>query len=325
LYGLAIGSGRYLPLNLPLMLLDPLAESVMDLEARIRYPQWTAGEKVVMLSAPVVNAHAQVVAMDRHIRQLEERLGRPTKGSIYWARGPLLGLEGRASFGHCMGSRPEGNPADADGLASVDRHEVAHCVLLSHCPAGFDPPALLTEGWAEANSGRDPIEVAKAAWERRGALDDLGLGELVGRDWYYCHESPVYVHGGPLVNFILSHYGPDRFVRLYTTCRCATFAADCERTLGVSLDQLDAAYRAEVENLATGGGALARLRRLELGAGVTSSEWNRFLAEAESAAARCRAAAEHVCLTVGRGDDRSTRGSESPAARFRLLVPGPSE
>ena len=46
--------------------------------------------------------------------------------------------------------------ADAEGLSAADRDEVAHCVLMSHCSARFQPPALLTEGWAQANQGDDP-------------------------------------------------------------------------------------------------------------------------------------------------------------------------
>ncbi len=162
LYGLALGSGRKVPLTHAVKMLAPLAESVMDLEARFRYQQRTAGEKVVMISEPMpeAEARAQVAAMDRHIRALEARLGRPTAGTVHWARGPLLGIENRAIFGLCMGSRPGEARADAEGLAEVDRHEVAHCVLTSHCKAWFDPPSVLTEGWAEANQGSDPIDQA---------------------------------------------------------------------------------------------------------------------------------------------------------------------
>ncbi len=78
LYGLAIGGGRRFPMHPALKLMMPLAESVMDLEARFRYPQRTVGEKVVMISEPMPEdvARAQVAAMDRHIRALEARLGR---------------------------------------------------------------------------------------------------------------------------------------------------------------------------------------------------------------------------------------------------------
>ena len=59
LYGLAVVSGRRLPMNVAIRLLAPLALSVMDLDARFVYPQRTAGEKVVMISAPMPEAEAR--------------------------------------------------------------------------------------------------------------------------------------------------------------------------------------------------------------------------------------------------------------------------
>ena len=114
----------------------------MDLDARLVYPQRTAGEKVVMISAPMPEAEARalVAAMDRHVRALEARLGRTTRGTIHWVRGPLFGIERHAIMGLCMGSRPGEEAADAEGLAHPDRHEVAHCVLTSQCPRGSTRP-----------------------------------------------------------------------------------------------------------------------------------------------------------------------------------------
>src|SRR5580700_1506703 len=51
-YGLAVGTERFYPHTLAVRLLAPLAQSVMDLAARFRYPQRTYGEKVVMISPP---------------------------------------------------------------------------------------------------------------------------------------------------------------------------------------------------------------------------------------------------------------------------------
>src|SRR5207248_7128628 len=107
LYGLNVAAGREIPLNLPLKLLMPLGESLMDLEARFRYPQRTAGAKVVMIATPVADARAQVAAMDRHVGALEARLGRTTAGTVHWVRGTLLGVQGgHAVLGLCLGSRP---------------------------------------------------------------------------------------------------------------------------------------------------------------------------------------------------------------------------
>ena len=142
----------------------------MDIEARTRYPQWTTGEKVTMISIPVANARERVAAMDRHVRQLEKRLGRTTAWPIRWVRGPLLGLDGKAPFSVCMGSRPHDAELGTDGLAAVDRHEVAHCVITSLNSYESDPPAVLAEGWAEANQGTDSTEQVFRAWSVERAV-----------------------------------------------------------------------------------------------------------------------------------------------------------
>ena len=282
LYGLAVGTGRVIPLNLPLKLMGPLGESVMDLEARFRYPQRTAGEKVVMISETMgeADARALVSAMDRHVRALEARLGRATTGTVHWVRGPMMGMRGKALFGLCMGTRPGDEPSDSEGLSATDRHEVAHCVLTSHCSARFDPPSVLTEGWAEANQGTDPAELAARDWERVTQGNDLTLRQLTGPDWYDRHEWPAYVQGATLVNFLLARFGPERFLELYTTCTRSTFEADCRRILGLDLDGLDAAYRADVERHTGHEGSLpGRLRRLSTGPKVARPAWQAFLDE----------------------------------------------
>jgi hypothetical protein len=302
LFGLSVGQGRNIPLNLAVKLLGPLGESAMDLEARFRYPQRTAGEKVVMLSAPMpeAQARAQVAAMDRHIRALEGRLGRPTQGTIHWARGPLFGIDRHAVIGLCLGSRPGEDPPDAEGLAGVDRHEVAHCVLTSHCSLHFDPPAVLTEGWAQANQGDDPLEQAQFLWERIENGTAYTLRQLTGPDWYNRHEWPAYQQGAPLVNFLLDRFGPQKFIELYATCSQATFESDCRRILGLDLDGLDAALRDQVEHLVTQGGSVERrrLERLRLDPRVKAADWQAFLDEYFAAAGRMLAPYHHVRLTA---------------------------
>ena len=96
LYGLRAGYGRQIDLDWPLKMLVPFGESLLDLEARVRYPLRTGGTKVVMISAPVARAREQVAAMDRHVRALEARLGRPLVGRVHWVRGPLFGMQGKA-------------------------------------------------------------------------------------------------------------------------------------------------------------------------------------------------------------------------------------
>jgi hypothetical protein len=329
LYGLALGSGRKVPLTPAVKMLAPLAESVMDLEARFRYPQRTAGEKVVMISEPMpeAEARAQVAAMDRHIRALEARLGRPTAGTVHWARGPLLIMDSHAIIGLCMGSRPGEAPADAEGLAGVDRHEVAHCVLTSHCTAWFDPPTVLTEGWAQANQGDDPIDQAfhlRESWARGSGLT---LRQLTGPDWYDRHEWAAYTHGAALVDFLLRRFGPETFLELYATCRQATFESDCRRVLGLDLDGLDAAFRADIDRLVDGAGSHDRhwLERRPLGPGVAAASWKAFLDDYFAAAERLRAPYRHVRLTAAwSGSSAEADGrTHSETFEIHLLRSGP--
>jgi hypothetical protein len=313
LYGFMIGAGRNFPLSAGLKLLFPLGESLMDLEARFRYPQRTYGEKVVMLSAPMpeAEARAQVAAMDHHIRALEARLGRQTSGTSHWARGPLLGQDSKALLGFCMASQPGSQPTDAEGLSTLDRHEVAHCVMTNYHTPGFDAPAVLSEGWAQANQGSDPIEQAGLTWETIRKGGGMTLRQLTGPEWYDRHEWPAYRDGAPLVNFLLRRFGPEKFLDLYATCRQSTFEDDCRRVLGLDLDGLDAAFRADLENLVTQEGPIARrrLESLRLDPGVDRAAWKAFLAEYFAAAERLMTPYHHVrMISVWTRSETDARG-----------------
>ena len=279
LYGLRLNASRVHRIDLPIRLLVPLGLSAMDLEARFRYPERTEGEAVVMIAPPSPTARDQVAAMDAHVRALRTRLGnRALAGKIHWVRGPLLGADGRAALGLCMGSRvgeTGGHPSD------LDRHEVAHsvmCGLVRHLE--IDPPALLIEGWAEANAGRPREEVRRQVWDMRRQGQERPLRTLVGSDWYHVHDGPVYPQGAILVDHILDVYGPDRFLELYRTGRPETFEADCRRVLGVGLDELDAACRAEVDRAAPRQPSLREtLAAAELGPGVDPERWASFVGD----------------------------------------------
>ena len=279
-FGLRAGHERnqQVEYNLALKLLFPLAESVMDFEARFRYPVRTVGSKVVMISPPIDRAAARVAAMDRHVEGIETRLGRGMVGRVHWARGPLFGMESKAIFGLCMGSRPGTAKEDAEGLAEVDRHEVAHCVASSFCPFTAEPAALLSEGWAEANMGHDPTDLDARLWDWREQGRSGTLTVMLGPKWYGRHEWPVYIHGAPLVNYLLRQYGPDRFLQLYTTSRPGSIDADCRRVLGVGLDQLDREFWSDMEQrVGPEPARVGRLKRLAVGPGVAPEAWRSFL------------------------------------------------
>ena len=291
LYGLAVVTGQKLPINVATRLLAPLALSVMDLDARLVYPQRTAGEKVVMISAPMpeADARAQVAAMDRHVGALEARLNRKIPGRIHWVRGPLFGIGRRAIIGMCMGTRPGDESPDAEGLCTTDRHEVAHCVLTGQCAAGFSPPAVLTEGWAQANQGSDRLLQAfqvRGYFEEGRASPSASSPDPTGTTGT---SGTAYLQGASLVNFLLDRFGPDRFVQLYTECGPSTFESDCRRILGLDLDGLDAAFRADIERRTT----LAGPDRAPAARAAPASprpskadDWKAFLADYFAAAER---------------------------------------
>ncbi|HKI18397.1 MAG TPA: hypothetical protein VKA15_10975, partial [Isosphaeraceae bacterium] len=78
----------------------------------------------------------------------------------------------------------------------------------------------------------------------------LTLRQLVATDWYWYSGPAAYNQGAALVNYLLRVYGPERCLKLYTTCQQAKFEADCRATLGIGLDELDAAFWADTEQIA---------------------------------------------------------------------------
>lgn len=302
-YGLKAAFTRQIDHDLFLDLLIPFGESFFDLEARIRYPARTEGSKVVMISIPMSSAREQVEAMDQHIRALESRLDVSNSARVHWVRGPIFGMQGKAIFGLCMGSEPAKKAMNNGGsLNYLDRHEVAHCVISLACSGVGDPPALLCEGWAEANSGRDSVVQALAAREDQDLGRFLTLGELIGRDWYGRHDGPVYNQGALLVDYLLRKYGPEKFLKLYANARRGTFRNDCKRILGVDIDELDAAYQADIKRIADGVGSDTRYRleRIALGPQVDPAAWRAFLDEYLSAADRLVAPYQNVKMTIDR-------------------------
>lgn len=320
MFGFSTGYGRQFDLNLPLRLLVPLGESLLDLAARFQYPQRTEGERVVMISQPVADAREQVAAMDRHIRALELQLGRTGVRRVHWVRGPIFGLENRALLGICMGSLAAGRTKQPgeDELMRVDRHEVAHVVLSQFCSPDTEPPAVLVEGWAEfAADDMQALRLRALSLREEGRT--CTLREFIGPEWYGRHEFPVYIQGPVLVDSILRRFGPQRFVELYATSRRATFAADCQRILGVSIDELDAAYWADLDRfVGPGGYPKVWLESLPLGPDVNPGQWKRFVADYLAAAERLLAPYQHVRWTAERVFRKKEASGETSEIRDRL-------
>src|SRR5262249_16176373 len=149
---------------------------------------------------------------------------------IVWYRGRLFGLQECAVYDMAIGSEVGQTHRGTDGLTILDRHEVAHCVINQNDPVRSDPPRVLMEGWAQANQGTPEEELAATAWNDRQEGRCLTLRQLVAPYWYWYSGPAAYNQGAPLVNYLLRVYGPERFLKLYTTCKQATFDADCRAT-----------------------------------------------------------------------------------------------
>ena len=78
-------------------------------------------------------------------------------------------------------------------------------------------------------------------------------------------------------------------MKLYTTCQQATFEADCRATLGIGLDELEAAFWADTEQIARRAEPPARvwLKSRKLDPSVDPAAWDAFLTDYFAAAERC--------------------------------------
>jgi len=320
---------RHVPPGWPSRVLLPSGRSLADLEARWFYPERTPGKWVTMVGATSKDARAQVAAMDRHIDALLARLDQPATWPIVWYRGSLLGLGMCAIYDMAIGSEVGQYRRGADGLSDLDRHEVAHCVITRNYTARSDPPRVLMEGWAHANQGTPAAELAVTAWDDHEMGLSLTLRQLVAPDWYWYSGPAAYNQGAPLVNYLLRMYGPERFLKLYTTCQQATFEADCRATLGIGLDELDAAFWADTEQIARRAEPPPRvwLKSLKLDPSIDPGAWDAFLTDYFAAAERLLAPYDHVRLKTTFRIERGTKAaSDDPyeyEERLTLLRSGP--
>ncbi len=205
------------------------AASIGDAEARWKYPRWTYGKHVVLHD----NGHSAdpatlIAQMDEHFEQMAARLHTtPPARKANWVRGSLIGLHNHAALNWviCDGD------LDSAELKHLDRHEAAHVFIALLGSVDQDPPMLLCEGWAESQSqDRDDMILTLADMPLND--DDYSLQALIRPEWYGRSDGPAYSHGGPLVIYLMEHYGPEKFLRLYHGVRRDTFEADCERILG---------------------------------------------------------------------------------------------
>jgi hypothetical protein len=257
-------------------LLYPLGASLMDLEARFRYPVRTVGRKVVMIHEGIPDAEEQVRAMDLHVERMERLLGRPTTGKVHWVRGALLGRKGLCFWGMALGSTGAEQAQASDGLTTLDRHELAHGVIDNFADSyKREPPPILVEGWAESQSGYLTSQRYGKAARLRAAR--APLGELI-RPVHPQFDSRIYEQGGVLVDYLLSRLGGQNFEAFYHDSSVETFDSDCRRHLGMSVDELDAAYSRHLDDMIASGTVLEyALRETRCGPRIDQRKWLEFV------------------------------------------------
>jgi len=296
----------------------PGASALLDGLVRYRYPSRLEGRRVVMVYDQLADPTGDLAAMDRVVERMEELLGWRCKAKVHWIRGSVIGLGPNYNQGLAFGAAP----ADRPGLTETDRHEVAHFVADDHCGPDSVPPGVLVEGWAETQSD-DPGYLAGRAWrwKRHGGV--LTLRELISEDWYNSRETPVYVQGGVLVNFILREYGPKKLFELYTTCRPETFAEDCRRILGIGLEELDRRYWADVERQVAQMGELFGPNPFwyaKVGEGVDLAVWNAFLQQFRSGQEQLEAPFRQVQMEIESTSHVTSTDGTPPFSSERIIV-----
>jgi hypothetical protein len=269
-YGFRFMAGRAHRPNIAIKLGSPLASLVAEPYVRIRYPHPDEGKRFVMWSdAPDINPR-EMAAMDAHILAMEESLGERLEHKVYWVRGDICGISGRGGDGWALGS-PWNAMAVSGNPGYVDLHEVAHC-LLTHSE---DAPKLLHEGWAQLHQCAKPTPDWRTFWNRKKAGGLYSLRELTSPERYYNSDDPMYDQGSVLVDYLLRKFGHAKFLELCRTCTEATFAADVNRVLGVTLDQLDRDYQ---NDFASQRSPTQRLfMAMKLAKGVDPAAWRDFV------------------------------------------------
>jgi hypothetical protein len=294
-YSICLEQGRQIDPNLIQRVSRPATLALADAVAHVLYPQRTEGRYVVMIHNGVLASPQQdVTVMDRHLEHMQEILGRKMRSKMRWVRGSLLGVSKRGGFGWALGSSDTAS-RETDELPYLDRHEAAHAILetLEHgdvrmpMPLYHDVPAILAEGWAEVQSGYPGQTLLQRAWDRRRRGLDYSLHDVTSEDWYGFHWGPAYTQGGPLVEYVLHQFGPQKFFELYMTCRRESFAEDCRRVLGLSVEELDRAYWDYVGQQIDPEG-IGGLSYVQLAPSVDESLWREVVKNHLAAADRVR-------------------------------------
>ncbi|MGA2253434.1 MAG: hypothetical protein ABSG53_02135, partial [Thermoguttaceae bacterium] len=228
--------------NAPAQVAFNWASWILDMDARWRYPRWTYGRHVVLIDDGQTPSPEKLVAeMDKHIQAMAGLLGQPVPNVKFpWIRGSLLGPSGAnvtLNIWAICGEIP-----NASELTVNDRHEVAHALIRELSGPDQDPPGLLIEGWAMSQESPNHDNLLGDLAKRRKDGETFSLQTLVGPELYDRSNGWSYCEGGPLVIYLMGHYGPETFFRLYSKARCDSFQKDCQEILGDSWEAVEAGF-----------------------------------------------------------------------------------
>ena len=241
-----------------------------------------------------------------------------TDYKVYWIRGPVWGVGGRYGFGWSLGNDSKTSAEQGIILNYIDRHEVAHFILDQLLPNSSNQPMVLIEGWAQHYSGNIPEDPRKTCWlaQKNGNL--LSLRELTKPHRYHFSDEPMYYQGAVLVDYILRQFGHEKFLELCKTCSEATFSDDVQRVLGISMDELDIAYQADIAKQDSPDKQY--LLSLKLGDCVDKEQWQNFVDDYYVGANRLRKPFRHSSVTLFRTMERTDEQGhkETDKDRFEL-------
>ncbi len=197
-----------------------------------------------------------------------------------------------------------------------DRHEVAHFVLDEAIGRNEEMAMLLNEGWAQLQSGPETEEARQQCWlaQQQGAL--FSLGELTAPQAYHNSAWPMYSQGCVLVDYLLRRFGAAKFLELCRTCSQATFAADVERVLGLSIDELDQAYQQDFAQQDSPDKKF--LLSTRLADGVDRKQWRRFVDDYCAGVERLRAQFRQSSVSMVHAFERVQKGARKTTERNHI-------
>jgi hypothetical protein len=236
---------RIVPVGIRAHVAVMLGASLMEAQAEWLYPNRKESERLVMFYRELDDPVADIEAMDRHVAELEQKLGIRLRDKIYWVRGSLLGRGSLAFRGLALGS--ENGPA-----GDLDSHELAHAVLEQVRIPAADPPMVLHEGWAESQAGRSSIDLAAQALEVKRQDGAIDLADLLTADLYRFDAGQAYTYGAAFVDFLLRKYSVGQFIKIYNQWNVKTSEQDFRAVYGLSISQLEDAFWRDVEMVAQG-------------------------------------------------------------------------